>query len=113
MLLYAIASLIIEKELSEEYRNPNTIHPQVGRVGLKALAKAPLEKGDEYMSIIRINKAWCKRCDICVEVCPKDVLALDKKGFPIVVNEESCNKCKLCEFQCPDLAIEIVEESDE
>ena len=65
------------------------------------------------MSLISINKAWCKRCDICIIICPKKVLGSDSKGYPIVVNEEACVKCKLCELLCPDLAIELVEEDHE
>jgi len=45
-------------------------------------------------------------------MCPKDVLAPDEKGYPVVVNEAACSQCKLCELYCPDLAIELVEEAN-
>ena len=71
------------------------------------------------MTHIEINHAWCKGCQICVEVCPRDVLVLaaevSDKGFrPIVVEKiENCTGCIMCELMCPDLAITVekVEES--
>jgi len=53
----------------------------------------------------------CKGCELCIELCPKDVLDYDPKlnvhGVhpPRVVNEEACVGCGLCEEICPDLAI--------
>ncbi len=58
---------------------------------------------------IVVKKAWCKSCAICVEFCPKGVLAM-KDGYPEVVNSEACTQCLLCELRCPDFAIELVEE---
>jgi len=58
---------------------------------------------------IIINTQWCKRCAICIDMCPKHVLASNDKGYPEVVNKDACNQCKLCELYCPDLAIELVE----
>ena len=51
----------------------------------------------------------CKGCGLCVEVCPKHVLALD----PVVVNPlgyhpvrltdaAGCTSCALCARICPD-----------
>ena len=58
------------------------------------------------------NPAWCKGCGICVEFCPRGVLALIKQKIHIA-EPEKCIKCALCELRCPDYAIwlEEVEEN--
>lgn len=54
---------------------------------------------------ISIIKEFCKGCGICVEFCPKDVLALGSDLKVNCVNIEACNGDKLCELRCPDFAI--------
>lgn len=63
---------------------------------------------------IKINKAWCKKCGICIDFCPKNVLSRDIDGFPEVVNINDCLqfKCQLCELRCPDFAIRLVSEEE-
>jgi 2-oxoglutarate ferredoxin oxidoreductase subunit delta len=62
---------------------------------------------------IIILRHFCKGCELCVEVCPKDVLhmvvATDRWEGAIVevLNMDNCNACMLCEVQCPDFAIEV------
>ncbi|MBN2357493.1 4Fe-4S binding protein [candidate division KSB1 bacterium] len=58
--------------------------------------------------IIEINEAWCKGCAICVELCPEDVLAMEK-GKVKVVNLEACTACGFCELRCPDFAIVVID----
>lgn len=55
---------------------------------------------------IEIVKSWCKSCAICVEFCPKDVLAMED-GYPVVIDRDSCNRCQLCDARCPDFAIYV------
>lgn len=61
----------------------------------------------------RITHGWCKGCGICVELCPKKVLALDESEKVTVVNPQDCICCKLCELRCPDVAIEVETEEDD
>ncbi len=70
---------------------------------------------DKQIKIV-LNTRYCKGCEICVEVCPKDVLrmavAMDRWEGTVVeiVNIDACTGCMLCENQCPDFAIEVYAE---
>ena len=55
---------------------------------------------------ITIKKEWCKGCAICVEFCPRNVLAMNG-ACAEVVNLEACTVCQLCEIRCPDFAITV------
>jgi len=67
------------------------------------------------MSRVVINSERCKGCELCVEVCLKNVLGpaaeINQRGiYPVEVkNPEECTGCKLCAVICPDVAITIYE----
>ena len=67
----------------------------------------------DKQTTVTIYRHYCKGCEICAEICPKDVLrmavATDRWEGTIVeiVDIDSCNACMLCEYQCPDFAIEV------
>jgi len=63
----------------------------------------PTEKGRVR---IRIDRARCKKCDLCIELCARGVFESDG-GVPVVVHEEKCNACEICELICPDFAINL------
>lgn len=69
-----------------------------------------------------INKKYCKGCQICIEVCPKNVFSdgseISEMGYsiPDISNYEECIDfkrirkkkkpiCELCILTCPDQAI--------
>ena len=54
-----------------------------------------------------INRAWCKRCDICVKFCPERCLSLDQQQIAVLHAPEMCTLCRICERLCPDFAIEL------
>lgn len=63
-------------------------------------------KKEKVLPTIEIKKEWCKGCEICVEFCPTNVLAMN--GLVVeVVNLEACTACGLCEIRCPDFAITV------
>jgi len=65
------------------------------------------------MITITIDKAFCKGCSLCIESCPRDVLAISHErgaaGFlaPEATKPEACTKCLMCELVCPDFAIVV------
>ena len=56
-----------------------------------------------------IERDWCKGCGICIQFCPRQVLAADEEGKAFARDPGKCIGCRLCEFRCPDLAITIRE----
>ncbi len=62
---------------------------------------------------IKIDTERCKGCGLCVEACPKNVIAISKHSnkngyFPAeVVNIIDCFGCAFCAIICPDVAIEV------
>ena len=67
--------------------------------GVRILAKAK----------VVIKKDRCKGCELCISVCPKNILAIDDTEVS-VVNEDECIACASCGLMCPDGAINIYKE---
>lgn len=66
------------------------------------------------MAKVTIKKNICKGCGLCVNACPKKVLAMSKKELNAkgyhpaeVVDIEKCIACAMCATMCPDCAIKI------
>lgn len=66
------------------------------------------------MATIRVDDKYCKGCGLCVEACPKHVIALDKnrmnsKGYhPAgLIDGGECIGCASCAAMCPDCAITV------
>ena len=66
------------------------------------------------MAKVSFREERCKGCGLCVSVCPKKILQLDKtrlnsKGYhPIYcVDQDSCIGCAFCAVQCPDSVITV------
>lgn len=70
---------------------------------------------------ITINRELCKGCQLCVSVCPKQLIVvsdrLNQKGYypaEFTENESTkdrqCTACATCATICPDLAIEVYRE---
>ena len=62
---------------------------------------------------ITINEAICKGCELCISVCPKNVLKLsdtttNESGYnPVIVVNDDCIACTSCGKMCPECAITI------
>ena len=64
---------------------------------------------------IIINVEKCKGCELCVEACPEDVIAMSKevnnKGYLYAVKiEDACTGCTNCALVCPDAVITVYRE---
>ncbi len=66
--------------------------------------------GGERRFTVAVLSAWCKGCDICVQLCPEGCLQLDPLGVVRVTAPQRCTGCRLCELLCPDFAITVREE---
>ncbi|MFN4197133.1 MAG: ferredoxin family protein [Caldimicrobium sp.] len=64
----------------------------------------------------KILEDRCKGCGLCIEFCPKKVLAFSGKrntfGYKVVslVNPKKCTLCGICYLMCPEVVF-IGEES--
>ncbi|NTW28093.1 MAG: 4Fe-4S binding protein [Coriobacteriia bacterium] len=66
------------------------------------------------MPRIIVDERYCKGCGLCVDVCPRHIIALDPekmtdKGYrPAMLTDESqCTGCATCALMCPDVAITV------
>ena len=63
---------------------------------------------------VTITQDSCKGCGLCVEACPKSVIALDTSVMNVqgyhpaaVTAPAECIGCCSCAVMCPDSCIEI------
>lgn len=69
------------------------------------------------MNKVIINTDRCKGCGLCIEACPKKILAIDEenlnaKGYhpAAVVDITGCIACAFCATMCPDAVITVIKE---
>ncbi len=87
-----------------ETHNPVDLDPSLGLD-----MPLPIEEvtHEAEFELPEINRAWCKRCDICVKFCPERCLSLDDQQIAVLHAPEKCTLCRICERLCPDFAIEL------
>lgn len=61
---------------------------------------------------VKVLKIFCKGCELCIGICPRQSLSLskdvNKNGFHFPEpNKGICSGCKQCAIICPEVAIEI------
>ncbi len=61
---------------------------------------------------VRLNIETCKGCELCVDACPQESLALSKeinaKGYHYaVLVQDNCTGCINCALVCPDAVITV------
>lgn len=60
-----------------------------------------------------VIEKYCKSCSLCVEICPKKIMAIsdrtNEKGYFVAtcINQDECIGCALCATVCPDVAIDV------
>ena len=66
------------------------------------------------MAKVTFREDWCKGCGLCVEACPKKILALSEKrlnsaGFHPAerTKKEKCIACACCATMCPHVVITV------
>lgn len=66
------------------------------------------------MSRTVFREELCKGCGLCVQACPRHILALaedriNHKGYRPATNKNSadCTGCAVCARNCPDVVIEV------
>lgn len=66
------------------------------------------------MSRIIVDEHYCKGCGLCVDACPRQIIALDPekmtaKGYhpARLMDESQCTACSNCALMCPDVAITV------
>lgn len=67
-----------------------------------------IQKFKDLGNDIQWSALFCKRCSLCVDLCPKKNLELVNN---LMVEKNICIRCGLCEMHCPDFAIMLKKKS--
>ncbi len=63
------------------------------------------------LATVSIDEDKCKACELCIPVCPPQVLRLadhfNKRGYRPVELAGECTGCEMCYLVCPDYVIEV------
>jgi DNA-directed RNA polymerase subunit D len=93
-------------ELNQSQRLALEVHAKLG-TGKNHTKWQPVSVSVvKYEPVIKIDMKKCDLCKLCIEECPKKVLAI--KGQDLIVTSAiNCSLCKVCESICPKGAVKV------
>ena len=66
------------------------------------------------MAKLTFDTNRCKGCGLCVEACPKGLLAIARDKINLkghhpaeITDQEKCVGCAFCAMMCPDCVIKV------
>ncbi len=117
-LEYIMASLKLDNikisdiEIPEEWRNFKFHKVKIKKIGLyiKILAYSPKILKDIFKKHFTFYPDFndkCRKCNICVESCPMQVMELREGDAHPTIDYDKCIKCMCCHEMCPYHAIYV------
>ena len=86
---------------------------------MRVFARTPIDLAEVRIPLgqVYLIPERCKGCNICVELCPQDVLQVsdqtNAKGYHlpeiVIGKERACVHCEFCSVVCPEFAIFTLE----
>jgi NADPH-dependent glutamate synthase beta subunit-like oxidoreductase len=78
-------------------------------------ARAEAQRCLRCFSNIQLDMGICVLCNLCVDVCPVDVISMvpasdfgqDEEGTALLLDESRCIRCALCIERCPTKALSM------
>ncbi|MDI9610171.1 MAG: 4Fe-4S binding protein [Archaeoglobales archaeon] len=74
------------------------------------VVEAVLPAGRRKISVC-VDPESCLGCRICVELCPSDAIAVDRKANKLKIDAKKCTGCGICVRNCPMRVLELKEVS--
>ena len=77
----------------------------------KEIVKQEIQMTAQKKLVVTVS--WCKACEICMELCPREVLGAEEVTHRVIlIAPEKCNGCGLCELSCPDYVFTMEEQEE-
>ena len=67
----------------------------------------PVTRYRQGGATLKVNRKWCKGCDLCIDACPVDILKLDETDRVVVTDISRCIFCGICAERCPDFCFSL------
>ena len=103
---------VTEIEIPEEWQKFKFHKVKIKKIGLyiKILAYSPKILKDVFKKHFTYYPDFndkCRKCNICVESCPMQVMTLNKGDAHPTIDYDKCIKCMCCHEMCPYQAIYV------
>jgi NAD-dependent dihydropyrimidine dehydrogenase PreA subunit len=91
---------------------PAYLEPILGKLGIGTIGNIALagSVSNELLNGYRelsYNRALCKGCRSCEEVCPQGVWDMEGSKCAVMANKKACTACRACVVQCKSGAIQV------
>ncbi len=105
----AVAMGKLAAEGIRRYLEPNMAsgRPEDAVVVPTPIELAPQMTYRQGVATLVVNRAWCKGCNLCVDDCPVQTLALDDSELVYVKDMSRCILCGICAVRCPDFVFTL------